>query len=131
MPRFVLRDDDPERDDRIVRRSSRPGPLAIGKRTRVVGTYRAHWEMSRFEIAVRGHRRPVVCQLVPGEDAQSGLFEAAGIELPELGTWRRHPGLVFDVIADVTPLEYGRFGHRGMCRWRLRVDGWVQVAARR
>jgi hypothetical protein len=49
-----------------------------------------------------------------------------GEPLPD--DWRHHSGLRFDVTADVTPLEEGRFGHRGCLHWRLLVDQWVSVS---
>jgi len=52
-------------------------------------------------------------------------LEVLGRELP--GNWHHHPPLRFRVVADVTPLERGSFGHRGTLNWRLRVDRWDDV----
>ena len=52
-------------------------------------------------------------------------LEFIGGELPANG--RHHPPLLFHVIADVTPLARGSFGHRGTLKWQLWVDRWVEV----
>ena len=101
--------------------------LQVGVPVRVAGVYVAHWELPRFELRLRHRPRPVRCGLVTTSGDTADVFEAAGVAVP--ADWRHHPGLQFDVVADVTPLQEGRFGHHGLQRWRLRVDRWVSVAA--
>jgi len=102
--------------------------LQVGVPVRVTGVSAAHWELARFELRV-GHRlRPVKCGLVAAPGVAADVFEAAGVPIPS--DWRHHPGMRFDVVADVTPQEEGRFGHHGLQRWRLRVDRWVSVIVR-
>ena len=105
--------------------------LVLGETVRVHGVYVAHWEVARFELRRRRRYRwlgdaRVLCLLEPREGIADGVRDVAGVPQPD--NWRLHPGLRFDVVADVTPVEYGRFGHRGMLRWRLRVEEWVSVA---
>lgn len=105
--------------------------LVVGETVRVHGLSVVHWEVGRFELRRRRRYRwlgdaRVLCLLAPREGIAPSALDAAGVPEPE--NWRHHPGLRFDVVADVTPVEYGSFGHRGMLRWRLRVEEWVSVA---
>ena len=102
--------------------------FTVGKPVTVAGTQVMHWEWGRFEVKLS---RPwlwpqrVLCQLVAADGLPKSPLEVLGRELP--GNWHHHPPLRFRVVADVTPLERGSFGHRGTLKWRLRVDRWVDV----
>lgn len=101
----------------------------VGETLRVRGLYVQHWEWSRFEIPQpRRHRwfssRPVLCRLEPREGIAPTVADAAGVWVPRD---RRNPVVYFDVVADVTPVEEGHFGHRGTLHWRFRVEEWVWV----
>lgn len=102
--------------------------LQLGVPLTVRGVYVDHWEVPRLELRVRHRLRPVCCGVEAAPGVAASVFEAAGVQRPE--NWRFHRGVRFDVVAHVTPLEFGRFGHRGIQRWRLRVDEWVSVSAR-
>jgi hypothetical protein len=69
--------------------------------------------------------RHVLCELEPRIGIVSSVFQAAG--MPEPQNWRHAPAVPFDLTIDVTPIEHGRFGHRGTLVWRLRVEQWVRV----
>jgi len=102
--------------------------FTVGHSVRVSGIYKMHWEWPRFEV--KGRRRwlwpkCVLCQLVAAEGLPPSPLDAIGGELPT--DWRHHPPLVFHVVADVTPLARGLFGHLGTLEWQLRVDRWVEV----
>jgi hypothetical protein len=102
----------------------------IGEAVRCSGRYFMHWEVSRFDVRQPRRwfgSRVVHCELVD-DTAGDTLLDRVGSRLPD--KWRYHPGLVFDVTMDVTPVEHGRFGHRGMIEWRLRVDHWISVELR-
>jgi hypothetical protein len=104
------------------------GDFTVGQPVRVSGIHKMHWEWPRFEVKVRRRwlwSQGVLCQLVAAEGLPPSPLDAIGGELP--GDWRHHPPLVFHVVADVTPLAQGSFGHRGTLKWQLRVDHWVEV----
>ena len=107
----------------------RENPVLVpGETVRVHGLYTAHRDESRFEYRRRGRLRwrRVPCLLEPRESIAPSVADAAGVSEPE--DWRYLPPLYFDVVADVTPMECGHFGHLGMLRWRLRVEEWVAVS---
>jgi hypothetical protein len=97
--------------------------LRVGSSGRFQGVYHAHWEWSRFELAVPsrwlpGNRR-VLCELVAG----AAPFPVALGELPG----RHDPAARFAVTVDADVIAHGNFGHRGTLRWRLLVRRWVAV----
>jgi hypothetical protein len=103
--------------------------FSIGRPVRVSGIHKMHWEWPRFEVklARRGlWPRAVLCELIAAEGLPASPLDVVGGTLP--ANWRHHAPLVFRVVADVTPLAHGSFGHRGTLKWQLRVDGWVEVA---
>jgi hypothetical protein len=105
------------------------GDFVIGEPARVRGRYVAHWEWTRFELRQRRKRfgsRRILCALEAADGLSATPLDVAGVNRPK--DWRHHPGMSFDVVADVTPLESGHFGHRGTLHWRLRVDRWVSVS---
>lgn len=65
------------------------------------------------------------CEVVEGHEATGGPIDHVGGRLPD--NWRQNPGLRFEVVVDLTPLESGHFGHRGWLTWRVRVDDWLDV----
>jgi hypothetical protein len=97
--------------------------LRVGSFGRFQGVYHAHWEWSRFELAVPSRwvprNRPVLCELVPG-DAPFPTALAAP-------TGRHHPATRIAVTVDADVIAHGNFGHRGTLRWRLLVRRWVAV----
>jgi hypothetical protein len=104
-------------------------PLVIGEQTPCSGVYVMQWEAARFTLRVPRRlsgSRPVRWEVVAAEGKPKNPLEVLGETIPD--DWRQHGGLQFDVILDVTPLEDGRFGHRGWLRWRPQVDGWVSMS---
>jgi len=99
------------------------GSLQVGSSGRFQGVYHAHWEWSRFELAVPSRWRPgnrrVLCELVAG----AGPFPAA-LAVP---AGRHDPGARFAVTVDADVNAHGNFGHLGTLRWRLLVRHWVTV----
>lgn len=105
--------------------------LLVGTPVRVSGTYVANWERAELRLyVIRPFPNEVRCALEAHDGSAADVFKAAGVPVPSPDEWRRHCGMRFDVVADVTPLEKGHFGHMGTQRWRLRVDDWVAVALR-
>ncbi len=103
-----------------------PDGLALDQPAVIDGRYIAHWEWTRFEIRRSRWRGPVMCELVAVEGVAASPLQVLGEELPD--DWRHHPGLRFDVRIHATPIEEGRFGHRGTIRWKLAVRDWLHVA---
>jgi hypothetical protein len=99
------------------------GSLQVGSSGRFQGVYHAHWEWSRFELAVPSRWRPgnrrVLCELVAG----AGPFPAA-LAVP---AGRHDPGARFAVTVDADIIAHGNFGHLGTLRWRLLVRHWIAV----
>lgn len=105
------------------------GAFVAGQPRRCSGVYVMHWEAARFEVRVPGRlfgSRLIRCELVAADGQPEDPLQVLGEPLPE--DFRQHAGLCFNAVVDVTPLEEGRFGHRGWLRWRLRVDRWVDVS---
>jgi hypothetical protein len=101
-----------------------PTALTVGVQQLCTGTYRANWEHRRFVVLQPPRRltglREVPCDLV---DESGRSLAPPGAHEPS----RHGPDLQLCVEVRVTPLEQGRFGHRGALRWRLRVDEWIDV----
>lgn len=102
--------------------------LQIGVPLRVRGEYVMHWEVAGLRIRPPWHRIPVLCRLETPEGRVVGGFELAGLPLPD--NWRHHRGAKFDIVAVVTPLERGHWGHYGIQRWRLRLDELIEISMR-
>lgn len=105
--------------------------LVVGTRVRVSGTYVANWERSELRLfVIRPFPNQVRCALEDANGVAADVFKEAGVPVPPADAWRRHRGMSFAVVANVTPLEMGHFGHMHAQRWRLRVDDWIAVSPR-
>lgn len=105
--------------------------LEVDAPVTVSGTYFANWEVATLRLwMMRPFPHDVRCLLESDDGRPADVFTAAGVPVPPPNEWRHHRGLRFEVVADVTPLAKGRFGHMGIARWRLRVNDWRAVSLR-
>ena len=99
----------------------------IGKEAVFTGHYLSHWEVARFDwykdgVAWRGWNIDLMCELViPDPDGWKWLTDVVG----------ENPG--FDSSAEFEMtfrgkiIEKGRFGHKGICRYRVEVWEMLSV----
>ena len=98
--------------------------LVVGASGRFSGVYTSHWEIPRFVPGREGRFGHNWCKLVvAGEQAQALLTAVDGLRTGA----DRHTTTRLSVEFDGTVLEEGRFGHRGICSWRIRVDHWHAI----
>lgn len=79
------------------------------------GTYVMHWEVPRFEWHARG------CRPGWGDGLFCHLEWSSGIPM-ELKVTDRGPGKTFNLNFRGEIIEKGRFGHMGICSYRVRVE---------
>jgi hypothetical protein len=98
-------------------------PFEIGMPVEVDGRFVSHWEVPGFRYRTKRRwrfDRVTFCHFV---DADGRWLQPPRTpELPD-----RRSSRSWQVRALVTPVAHGRFGHKGIFHWKLRVDEWLFV----